>query len=123
MRGVPPAAWCTMQSASTLMRSGSPTGNFQSVPYVFLRLAGVQGADVVVADDALRELPQLRAAQCRPQLRLAHEDHLQLQHLPSGIEIRQHPQLFELVRGQVLRLVDDQQQSAPGLIFSARLPA
>src|SRR5215467_15811742 len=58
-------------------------------------------------------LPQLlepRTAQCRAELRLPEQEALQ-RHGPIEEDVRQHAQLFERLKGQVLRLVDDQEHT------------
>src|SRR5271169_4897460 len=58
-------------------------------------------------------LPQLlepRAAQCRAKLRLAEQEALQ-RHRPIEKDVRQHAQLFERLKGQVLGLIDDQEHT------------
>ena len=68
----------------------------------------------MIADrDPLSELLELRRRELVAQVRLADEHDLQQLRL-LGLEVRQHAQLFERPEAQVLRLVDHQQNQAPG---------
>ena len=62
---------------------------------------------MVAAGHPLRQLAEVVFRQHLPQLRLADEDDLQ-QLLLRRLEIRQEPELFEYLVGQVLRFVDEQ---------------
>ena len=68
----------------------------------------VERLQVVVDGHALPQLFERRLCEQIPQARLSHEQDLdQLRFL--GLEVRDHPQLFERRRIEILRLVHDQE--------------
>lgn len=88
----------------------------EAVGDVGLRLLQGQRAKMEFRGDALRELGQVRARDQLAQLRLAHEDELQ-QLVLVRVDVGEHPQLFERLRRQVLRLVEDQRGASAGGVF------
>ena len=66
--------------------------------------------------DALGELRHLGPLDHCAQFGLADQDQLQ-QLVLVGVDVGQHPQLFKAVDGQVLRLVEDQNDAAAFSIF------
>ena len=80
-------------------------------------LVARQRVEVIAAGDALRELPQLDAAQQLAQLGLADQDDLQ-QLLRFGFEVGQQAHLLEHFGREVLRFVDHQHDA---LAFGMRL--
>ena len=77
-------------------------------------LARLHRIEMMSGDHALAQLFQTwRIAQLVPKFRLPKQEYLQ-QGLIAELEIGQHAQLFQRVRGQILRLVH-YQQAAPAL--------
>ncbi len=76
-RGTPLVQSCTRATASGEMVSGEPPGNAQSVPHVGLRLGRLQGPQVIINGNPLRELAHGCRAQRQSQLWLADQDSLQ----------------------------------------------
>ena len=62
---------------------------------------------MVIGHDPLGKSLQIGLIQQVPELRASNEDELKYQ-LLSGVDVREHPQLIDLLRLQVLSLVDDQ---------------
>ena len=77
---------------------------------VGFRLGLVHRPEVIGRDDALAQLLHLRSLHHAAQLGLADQEALQ-QRLVAELEVRQHPQLLDRARRQVLRLVDDEQRA------------
>ena len=92
------------------LRVALPADALQAVLDVAARLVGVQRADVAGGDHALAQLQHLRALHRAPEFRLADEEALQ-QRVRLELEIRQHAQLLDRARREVLRLVDDEQRA------------
>ncbi len=99
-----------VEAARLERRIAVPADVLQPVLDVRLRLRPVERAQVIRRDHALAQLLHLRTLHHRAQLRLADEEALQ-QRLVAELEIRQHAQLLDRARRQVLRLVDDQQRA------------
>ena len=64
------------------------------MPDVALRLLRAQWRELLEDGDALRELAHVGTPQRRLQFVLAHKDQLQHEIL-VGVDVRQHPDLFE----------------------------
>ena len=75
---------------------------------------------MIAAGDALSQLAQLGAVQELAQLRLADEDDLQ-QFLRRGFQIGEQADLLEHLGGQVLRLIDDD-DDAPAVRVRGQQP-
>ena len=110
-RGMPPVAPKIASKASGLkVGIALPADALQPVLDVAARLVGVHRADVAGGDHALPELQHLRALHRAPELGLADEEALQ-QRVGLELEVRQHAQLLDRARREVLRLVDDEQRA------------
>ena len=88
-------------------------GPAQPVIDVIRRLVRVERLQVIAHRDALPELLEFDRRQLVAQVRLADEHDLHQLRL-LGLEIREHPQLFERAETEILRLVDHQQHVASG---------
>src|SRR6516164_8792357 len=73
-------------------------------------LAFAQGTQMISSGDPLPQLFEPRATKCCAELRLTEQKALQ-RHRPVKEDVRQHAQLFERLKGQVLRLVNDQEHT------------
>jgi len=82
----------------------------EAVLDVAARLLGVERAEVVGGDHALAQLLHLGALHDVAELRLPDQEALQ-QRMVLELEVGQHAQLLDRRRGEVLRLVDDQQRT------------
>src|SRR5438309_5899339 len=91
-------------------RHAIPADAFEPMLDVALRVIGVQRTDMARRDYALAQCMRLGALQDRAEFGLSDQETLQ-QGMRANLEIRQHAQLFNGLRCQVLRLVDDQQAS------------
>ena len=87
-------------------------GPAQPVIDVIRRLVRVERLQVIAHRNALPELLEFDRRQLVAQVRLTDEHDLHQLRL-LGLEIREHPQLFERGEAQVLRFVDDEQDHAP----------
>ena len=76
------------------------------------RFFPIQRFQMMVDPDPLDELAEPWLPQGLAQLGLADQDELQ-QRLGLAVEVREHPQLLERFRVQVLRLVDDEHGALP----------
>jgi hypothetical protein len=108
-RGTPPLASKSASKGPGIktwraFRSGAP----EPVLDIGLGFILIHRTNVTGGDHALTQLLHLRALHDLPELRLADQETLQ-QGLCAKLEIRQHAQLFNRPRRQVLRLVDNQQ--------------
>src|SRR6516225_3605044 len=65
---------------------------------------------MISSRDPLPQLLEPGATKCRAELRLTEQKALH-RHRPVKEDIRQHAQFFERLKGQVLRLIDDQQHA------------
>lgn len=92
---------------------GPAPGFFQAVGYVRAGLFPGERRDVVGHADALVELRHVPGLEPLPDLGLAHEDDLQKQ-LVVALQVRDHPDLFERLAGEVLRLVHDEERPLAG---------
>ena len=88
-------------------RLGGGARHAHAVLDVTPRFLGGERVEVIPGGDALRELAQFRPREQITQLGLPDQDDLQ-QLGRRRLEIGEQPHLFERVRAQVLRLVDDQ---------------
>ena len=84
--------------------------NLQPMPDIFLHLIHRHGRQVEFRRDPLSKLHQRRIGNQITQLRLPHKDQLQ-QFIRIGIDVGKHPQLFQRLLLQVLRLVKDQDRA------------
>src|SRR5947207_5443639 len=91
-------------------RHALPADTFEPMLYVGPRVIGVQRTDMARRDHALAQCMQLGGLQDRAEFWLSDQEALQ-QGTGAKLEIRQHAQLFDGLRRQVLCLVDDQQAS------------
>src|SRR6266480_590984 len=91
-------------------RHAIPADAFEPMLDVALRVIGVQRTDMARRDHALAQCMRLGALQNRAEFGLSDQEALQ-QGMRAKLEVRQHAQLFDGLRRQVLRLVDDQQAS------------
>ena len=98
-------------------RAGDP----QAVLDILCGLVTRQGLEMVAAGYALRQLPQIFPRKQVPKFGLPDQDNLQ-QFLFRGLQVGQQPHLFEHVAGQVLRLVDDEDDAASFGMSSEQLP-
>ncbi len=89
-----------------------PADALQPVLDVAPRLVDIQRSDVAGGDHALAQLQHLRALHRAPEFRLTDEEALQ-QRVRLELEIRQHAQLLDRARREVLRFVDDEQRALP----------
>ncbi len=87
-------------------------GDAKPVAYIALRLVARQRSQVIPAGDALGKLTQIVAIQQLTQLRLADQDDLQ-KLLRGSFQIGEQAHLFEHVRGEILRLIDDDDDAPP----------
>ena len=83
-------------------------GALETMQHVLLRLVEIERADVAGGGNALAELLHLGPLQDLAELGLTDEKALQ-QRLVAELEIRQHAQLFNRARREVLRLVHHKQ--------------
>ncbi|OPZ58980.1 MAG: hypothetical protein BWY87_01215 [Deltaproteobacteria bacterium ADurb.Bin510] len=82
-------------------------GHAQAVQDVIAGFSAVERPHVVTHHDTIRKLAQVVGSQHLAQFRLTDQQDLQ-QLLVLGFKIREHPNLFEHGRIEVLALVDDQ---------------
>ena len=87
-----------------------PVDMVQPVLDVAARLGLVERAQVIRGDHTLPQLLHLRAAHHLPQFRLTDQEALQ-QRLVAELEVREHAQLLDRARGEVLRFVDHEQRA------------
>src|ERR1700730_957606 len=87
-----------------------PIGAAQPMLDIGSALGFAQRAQMVSCSYPLAQLFEPCAAKDRPKLRLTEQKTLQ-RHGPVEDDVGQHPQLFERLEGQVLGLVDDQQDT------------
>ena len=83
-------------------------GMSDPVPDIVTRLFRGQPLQVVIERYTLRKLFQIGLLQAVAQLLLPHQDNLQHEAF-FRVDVGQHTQLFQGGRGEVLRLVDNQQ--------------
>ena len=86
------------------------------MPDITNGVAPAQGGKLRHQADALAELPQAPVAELLAQLRLPDEHDLE-QLGPAGLEVGEHPDVLEHRPGQVLGLVDDQDDAAARLVL------
>src|SRR6516225_10145824 len=99
------------------MRITFPIGPSQPMLDICSTLAFTQRAQMISGRDPLPQLVEPWAAECRAELRLTEQKALQCHRSPNN-DIRQHSQLFERLKGQVLRFVDDQQHALAVAVLS-----
>ena len=92
-------------------RLGGRAGHAHAVLDVPGALVARERAQVIAAGDALRELAQVRLLEQRAQFFLADQDDLQ-QLGRRRLEVREQAHLFERLRTEVLRFVDDQHDAS-----------
>src|SRR4029077_14525509 len=88
------------------MRVTFPISSAQAMLDICLTLGFIQRTQMISRRHPLPQLIETRAAECGPELRLPEQKALQ-RHCPIEDDVRQHAQLFERFKRQVLCLVDD----------------
>src|SRR5262249_49979745 len=101
-----------LEGAGDKLRIALPADALEAVLDVTVRLLEVPRSDVTCADYPLAKLRHFGALHRAPEFRLPDEEALQ-QRVRLELEVRQHPQLFDGPRREVLRLVDDEQRALP----------
>ncbi len=85
----------------------SAAGDRQAMHDVRADRFAIERRQLVADRHALIQLPEIRRSQQAVQIQLADENDLQQLFL-VGLEVRQDPNLFEDLPGQILRFIDDQ---------------
>ena len=86
-----------------------PGDMLQAMLHVGLRFGPVKGSEMIGGNDTLSKLLQLAAVQDLSQLGLADQEALE-KRAALELEVRQHSQLLDGPRAEVLRLVDHQER-------------
>ena len=95
------------------MRAALATREREAMANVVLYVSEGQGQQLIMHEDALAKLAEFVARENGLELGLADEDDLE-EFLLVGLEIGEKPDLLKHLKGEVLRLIDDEHDVAAG---------